>query len=112
MAEAPGKNVNKVVFNNEVLVDLTGDTVTAGSLKKGVTAHNKAGEPITGVMEDVSLDDIDQVLLYGFQEGMRSFAEDGTVTAKDPQGRKLTRTFSDTGKTCTSVLTDKSWAGW
>ena len=106
MAEAPGKNVNKVVFNNEVLVDLTGDTVTAGSLKKGVTAHNKAGEPITGVMEDVSLDDIDQVLLYGFQEGMRSFAEDGTVTAKDPQGRKLTRTFSDTGKTCTSVLTD------
>lgn len=106
MAEAPGKNVNKVVFNNEVLVDLTGDTVTAGSLKKGVTAHNKAGEPITGVMEDVSLDDIDQVLLYGFQEGMRSFAEDGTVTAKDPQGRTLTRTFSDTGKTCTSVLTD------
>ena len=106
MAEAPGKNVNKVVFNNEVLVDLTGDTVTAGSLKKGVTAHNKAGEPITGVMEDMSLDDIDQVLLYGFQEGMRSFAEDSTVTAKDPQGRTLTRTFSDTGKTCTSVLAD------
>lgn len=51
MAEAPGKNVNKVVFNNEVLVDLTGDTVTAGSLKKGVTAHDKTGEIITGTLD-------------------------------------------------------------
>lgn len=98
--------VNKVIANGKVLIDLTGDTVTAGSLKKGVTAHDKTGEPITGTMDASSIDDIDQVLLYGFQEGTRSFAEDGTVIATDLQGRTLTRAFSNEGKTCTSVLTD------
>ncbi len=100
--------VNKVIANGSVLIDLTEDTVSAGSLKKGVTAHDKSGELITGTMEESSLDDIDQVLLYGFQEGTRSFAEDGTVTATDSQGRILTRIFTDDGKTCTSVLTDNA----
>lgn len=109
MAEAPGKNVNKVVFNNEVLVDLTGDTVTAGSLKKGVTAHDKAGEIITGTLDQSEgIDDVDMVLTYGFSEGTRTFADDGTVIAQDSAGRLLTRTFSEDGKTCTSVLTDKT----
>ena len=107
MAEAPGKNVNKVVFNNEVLVDLTGDTVTAGSLKKGVTAHDKTGEIITGTLDQSEeIDDIDLVLTYGFSEGTRMFADDGTAVARDSAGRTLTRTFSEDGKTCTSVLTD------
>lgn len=43
--------VNKVIANGKVLIDLTGDTVTAGSLKKGVTAHDKAGEIITGTLD-------------------------------------------------------------
>ena len=43
--------VNKVVYGTTVLVDLTGDTVTADKLLKGATAHDAAGEPITGTME-------------------------------------------------------------
>lgn len=43
--------VNKVVYGTTVLVDLTKDTVTADKLLKGATAHNAAGEPITGTME-------------------------------------------------------------
>ena len=39
---------SKVIFNGEVLMDLTGDTVTAASLLKGITAHGKDGAPITG----------------------------------------------------------------
>ena len=40
---------NKVVLGDgTVLVDLTGDTVTASTLGQGVTAHNAAGEQITG----------------------------------------------------------------
>lgn len=100
--------VNKVIANGSVLIDLTEDTVSAGSLKKGVTAHDRSGELITGTMEESSLDDVDQVLLYGFQEGTRSFAEDGTVTATDSQGRKLVRVFSEGGRVCTSDLSDKS----
>lgn len=99
--------VNKVIANGEVLIDLTGDTVTAGSLKKGVTAHDKAGEIITGTLDQSEeIDDIDLVLTYGFSEGTRTFADDGTVVAWDSAGRTLTRTFSEDGKTCTSVLAD------
>lgn len=35
--------VNKVVINDEVVLDLTGDTVQAADLPKGVIAHSAAG---------------------------------------------------------------------
>ena len=40
--------VSKVVYGNRTLIDLTGDTVTAGDLASGVTAHGADGEAITG----------------------------------------------------------------
>lgn len=43
--------VNKVVLNDEVKLDLSADSVTPETLAKGVTAHNAAGELITGTME-------------------------------------------------------------
>ena len=43
--------INKVVYGDQVLIDLTGDTVTADKLLKGATAHDASGEPITGTME-------------------------------------------------------------
>lgn len=42
---------SKVIFNGEVLMDLTGDTVTAASLLKGITAHGKDGAPVTGTCD-------------------------------------------------------------
>ncbi len=39
---------SKIVYNGEPLLDLTSDTVTPETLYSGVTAHNAAGEPITG----------------------------------------------------------------
>lgn len=42
--------INKVVLNNEVQLDLTADTVDASHLATGYTAHNSAGELITGTM--------------------------------------------------------------
>lgn len=41
---------NKVLYGNQVLVDLTSDTVTASTLLFGVTAHNKSGTVITGTL--------------------------------------------------------------
>lgn len=38
----------KVIFGNEVLMDLTADTVKAEHLIKGYTAHDADGNPITG----------------------------------------------------------------
>lgn len=46
MAQNP--YVNKVVFGNDTLVDLTEDSVTASNLLEGETAHNAAGAPVTG----------------------------------------------------------------
>ena len=43
--------VNKVVFGNETLIDLTADTVTAADLASGVTAHDASGAAITGTLE-------------------------------------------------------------
>ena len=40
--------VNKVVLGSETLLDLTGDTVTKGTLLAGRSAHNAAGEQIEG----------------------------------------------------------------
>ena len=42
---------SKVIFGDEVLMDLTADTVTKDKLLKGTTAHDAAGEPITGTCD-------------------------------------------------------------
>lgn len=40
--------VNKVVINDNTVLDLTGDTVTPSDLREGVTAHDSTGMQITG----------------------------------------------------------------
>ncbi len=42
--------VNKVIYDGETLIDISGDTVTAETLAQGATAHNSRGEKITGNM--------------------------------------------------------------
>lgn len=39
---------NKIIYGGQVLIDLTGDTVTADKLAQGITAHDRYGEVITG----------------------------------------------------------------
>lgn len=46
----PEKFVNKVIFGEDVLIDLTSDTVDAEHLADGYTAHAASGELITGTM--------------------------------------------------------------
>lgn len=42
-------NINKVIYGGNVLLDLTGDTVTASDLAYGVKAHDNSGTQITGI---------------------------------------------------------------
>ena len=44
----PNEYINKVVFGNSTLIDLTADTVTAADVLSGATAHDRSGAPITG----------------------------------------------------------------
>lgn len=58
--------VNKVVMNTkngaDILLDLTGDSVTPDKLLKGTTAHGASGEPITGTCDyDACTDDANAV---------------------------------------------------
>ena len=45
-------NVNKVIYGGDVLIDLTGDSVSADKILKGITAHDKSGAKITGTMKN------------------------------------------------------------
>lgn len=40
--------INKVIYDDDTLIDLTGDTVTPEKLLSGETAHNAAGNRVTG----------------------------------------------------------------
>ena len=51
--------VNKVEYGGQTLMDLTSDTVTEETLVQGTTAHNAAGEQITGSF------DPDKLLSFG-----------------------------------------------
>lgn len=44
-------NISKIEYFGKVLIDLSEDTVTAETLIKGVTAHDKTGTQITGTAE-------------------------------------------------------------
>lgn len=74
--------VNKVVINDKIALDLTGDTVTPSDLVEGVTAHDATGMQITGTRPATSGTD----------------TSDATATAKDiargktayVQGKKIT----------------------
>ena len=74
--------VNKVVINDKIALDLTGDTVTPSDLVEGVTAHDATGMQITGTRPATSGTD----------------TSDATATAKDiargktayVQGAKIT----------------------
>lgn len=45
--------INKVVYGNQALIDLTNDTVSAEKLKVGATAHGANGQIISGELGGV-----------------------------------------------------------
>lgn len=59
--------VNKVVYDGNTLIDLTADTVAADKLAKGYTAHDKAGNLVTGTVE-IAVSNETLVIPIGFVE--------------------------------------------
>lgn len=79
---------SKIIFYGETLIDLTGDTVEAAKLLKGVTAHDKKGEKITGTFEAA---DPYAIIGVTYPEGSVCTCSNGsvTLTAKDTSGKAL-----------------------
>lgn len=78
--------VNKVEVNGETKLDLTQDTVTPENLLSGATAHNAAGERISGAVAPVRYD-VAQDLTFEQQKQARDNigagnADDSTVVHK------------------------------
>lgn len=67
--------INKVIYNNATLLDLTNDTVTSDTLLKGATAHRKDGTTITGIVEFSKV-------YIGLNEPASSLGEDGDFYIK------------------------------
>ena len=47
--------ISKVNYGDDTLIDLTEDTVTPSNLMKGATAHDSAGNSITGILEETEI---------------------------------------------------------
>lgn len=45
-------SINKILYGNEVLIDLTSDTVQADKLLQGYTAHDNSGTVIFGSVQN------------------------------------------------------------
>ena len=80
MPETATKNINKVIYNGEVLIDLTADSVTADNLLAGITAHDKSGAPIEGACP-FDVDSTDATAAVGeLLEGKTAYARGAKIT--------------------------------
>lgn len=98
---------SKIVYYGETLIDLTGDTVEAAKLLKGVTAHDKKGEKITGTFEAA---DPYAIIGVTYPSGSVCTCTNGTLTltAKDTSGKAIFVIPSAGTWTVTAVSGDKT----
>lgn len=85
---------NKVVFGSTVLIDLTADTVTADKILASYTAHNAAGEIITGTCDyDVNSQDA-TVKVAEILTGKTAYARGSKLTGTMPNNGAVSLTIS------------------
>lgn len=88
------KKVNKVVYGGTVLIDLTGDTVTADKVLTGYTAHDKSGATITGTCDyDVNSEDA-TVAVAEMLVGKTAYARGSKITGTMPNNGAVTKSIS------------------
>ena len=92
MAET--KNKNKVVYDGEVLIDLTADTVTPDKLAKGITAHDKSGATITGTSTKDSDTTDDTAAVAEILKGKTAHARGVQLVGTMPNNGAVTGTIS------------------
>ena len=79
--------INKIIFGSDVLIDLTGDTVTEDTLLSGAKAHDKSGTEIIGTC----------TYNADTQDATAGVAEILTTKTAYARGTKLTGTMPNNG---------------
>ena len=76
--------INKVIYGNDVLIDLTADTITPSDLASGVTAHDASGAVITGTSTKDSDTSDDTALVGEILSGKTAHARGALLTGTMP----------------------------
>ena len=87
--------INKVIYGGNTLIDLTGDTVTADKLVRGITAHDKSGAEIEGTNDN----DVNST------DATAAVAEILATKTAYARGAKLTGTMPNNGAVSGSIST-------
>lgn len=85
---------NKIIYGNEVLIDLTADTVTPADLAEGVTAHDKSGVIITGTSTKDSDTSADTAKVAEILSGKTAHARGALLTGTMTNNGSVTGTIS------------------
>lgn len=86
-------NTNKVIYGNRVLIDLTADTVTKDKILASYTAHDAAGNMITGTCDyDVNSQDA-TVKVAEILSGKTAYARGSKLTGTMPNNGGVTLTI-------------------
>lgn len=86
--------VNKVVYGDQTLIDLTGDTVTEDKILTGYTAHGKDGDPLVGTCDfDVNSEDA-TVSLAEMLTGKTAYARGVKLTGTMPNNGAVNKSIS------------------
>ncbi len=75
--------VSKVVYGVDTLIDLTGDTVRADTLRLGYTAHLADGSAVTGTLSSAPIEPYVEEYNIGYVDGARWIYENPTRTYTD-----------------------------
>ena len=91
---AENQHVNKIVYGNTVLIDLTADTVTEDKILASYTAHDASGNIITGTCDfDVNSQDA-TVKVAEMLIGKTAYARGTKLTGTMPNNGSVSLTIS------------------
>ena len=91
---ANNENINKVVFGDQVLIDLTTDTITPSDLASGVKAHDASGAVITGTSTKDSDTSSDTALVGEILSGKTAHARGAQLTGTMPNNGAVAGTIT------------------
>jgi hypothetical protein len=114
--------VNKVIYDGNTLVDLTGDTVTATDLADGVKATGADGNPIIGLMQKVTIDTelsatstnpVANKVVYNALNNKLDKTGIAAYATRDGSGNIITDTYVKKSEVSDGVSTSESntWTG-